>query len=141
MYTCIYNNTTTKIIIIVISISSIIVIVTGPYMYIYVYIYICIHAPELATGLSKQSVDCRSCTDSCRNSKASTQDLSNRGAVETGCSGLPYIIGSFIIYYYPHALHPPPTAPPCNEYPNPNAKMKLRWKVPVEIRIYIYIYI
>ena len=24
---------------------------------------------------------------------------------------------SFIISYYPHPLHPPPTAPPCNEYP------------------------
>ena len=37
--------------------------------------------------------------------------------METGCSGLHYITYRFIKYYYPHPLHPPPTAPPCNEYP------------------------
>ena len=45
------------------------------------------------------------------------QDSSKGGAVETGCSGLHYIIGCCIIYYYPHPLHPPPTAPPFDEYP------------------------
>ena len=39
------------------------------------------------------------------------------GAVETGCSGLHYIVGCFVIWYCPHPLHPLPTAPPCNEYP------------------------
>ena len=39
------------------------------------------------------------------------------GAVETGCSGSHYITGCFVIYYYPHPLHPPPTAPPFDEYP------------------------
>ena len=45
------------------------------------------------------------------------QDSSKGGAVETGCSGLHYIIGCFIIYFYPHPLHTPPTAPPFDEYP------------------------
>ena len=40
------------------------------------------------------------------------------GAVETGCSDLYGVIYYFIIYYYPHPLHTPPTAPPCNEYPS-----------------------
>ena len=38
-------------------------------------------------------------------------------AVETGCCALHYIIGCVAIQYYPHPLHPPPTAPPCDEYP------------------------
>ena len=46
------------------------------------------------------------------------QDSSKGGAVETGCSGLHSIIGCFFMYYYLHPLHPPPTAPPCNEYPD-----------------------
>ena len=44
------------------------------------------------------------------------------GAVETGCSGLHYIIGCFIIEYYPHPLHPPvmntqPDVTPCRTSP------------------------
>ena len=46
------------------------------------------------------------------------QDSSKGNAVETGCSGLPYIIDGFTIWYHPHPLHPPPTAPPCDEYPS-----------------------
>ena len=46
------------------------------------------------------------------------QDSSKGGAVETGCSGLHYIIGCFIIQYYSHPLHSPPTAPPFDEYPD-----------------------
>ena len=42
---------------------------------------------------------------------------SKRGAVETGCSGLHYGTGCLIISYYSHPLHPPPTAPARNEYP------------------------
>ena len=38
-------------------------------------------------------------------------DSSKGGAVETGCSDLYGVIN------YPHPLHPPPTAAPCNEYP------------------------
>ena len=39
------------------------------------------------------------------------------GTVETGCSGLQAMIGCFTISYYPNPLHPPPTAPPFDEYP------------------------
>ena len=39
------------------------------------------------------------------------------GAVETGCSDFNGVIYYFTISYYPNPLHPPPTAPPCNEYP------------------------
>ena len=46
-----------------------------------------------------------------------SQDSSKGGAVETGCSGLHSVIGRFIIQCYPHPLHPPPTAPPFDEYP------------------------
>ena len=49
--------------------------------------------------------------------RAGLQDSAKGGAVETGCCGLHYIIGCFTIYYYPHLLHPPPIAPPCNECP------------------------
>ena len=35
---------------------------------------------------------------------------------ETGCRGLHYIIGCFIAQCYAHPLHPPPTAPPFDEY-------------------------
>ena len=45
------------------------------------------------------------------------QDSSKGGAVETGCSGLHYIIGRFDVHYYPQPLHPVPTAPPAAEYP------------------------
>ena len=39
-----------------------------------------------------------------------------------GCSGnrvqwFVWCYTLFYIYYYPNPLHPPPTAPPCNEYP------------------------
>ena len=44
------------------------------------------------------------------------QDSSKGGAVETGCSDL-YDVIYWLIICYPHPLHPPPTAPPCNEYP------------------------
>ena len=40
------------------------------------------------------------------------QNSSKGGALETGCSDLHYIISCFTISYYPHPLHPPPTAPP-----------------------------
>ena len=46
-----------------------------------------------------------------------SQDSSKGGAVETGCSGVHYIIGCFTIQYYHLPLHPPPTAPPFDEYP------------------------
>ena len=49
-----------------------------------------------------------------------TQDSSKWGALETGCSGLHYIIGCFIIQYYPNPLHLPPAAPPSAEYPCPD---------------------
>ena len=45
------------------------------------------------------------------------QDSSKEGAVETGCSDLYDVIYDFIIEYYPNPLHPPPTAPPFDEYP------------------------
>ena len=45
------------------------------------------------------------------------QDSSKGGAVETGCSGLHYIIGCVTIQYYPHPLNPLSTAPPFEEYP------------------------
>ena len=48
---------------------------------------------------------------------AASKDSSKGGAVETGCSGLHHIICCFIIEYYPHPLHHPPTAPPFDEYP------------------------
>ena len=39
------------------------------------------------------------------------------GAVETGCSGSHHVIGCFTIWYCRHPLHPPPTAPPFDEFP------------------------
>ena len=46
-----------------------------------------------------------------------SQDSSKGGAVETGCSDVYDVIHSFIIYDYPHPLHPPPTAPHFDECP------------------------
>ena len=46
-----------------------------------------------------------------------SQDSSKGGAVETGCSDLYALMHYFVIWYSPNPLHPPPTAPPCNEYP------------------------
>ena len=46
------------------------------------------------------------------------QDSSQGGALETGCSELYDVLYCFIMQYYPHPLNPPPTAPPCNEYPD-----------------------
>ena len=40
------------------------------------------------------------------------------GAVETGCSDLYDVIYDFYSIMLPHPLHPPPTAPHCNEYPS-----------------------
>ena len=48
------------------------------------------------------------------------------GAVETGCSCLHHIIGCVTIEYYPHPLRPPPTAPPCNEYPGWDGLLRVR---------------
>ena len=56
------------------------------------------------------------------------QGSSKGGAVETGCSGLHYIIGSFIIQYFPHPLYPPPTAPPFDEYPKGSAWLEVKTK-------------
>ena len=53
-----------------------------------------------------------------RRSTLEIQDSSKGGAFETGCSGLQYFIGCFIICCYPHPLHPTPTAPPFDEYPD-----------------------
>ena len=52
--------------------------------------------------------------------RSEPQDSSKEGAVETGCSGSHSIVGCFTIQYYPHPLHPPPTAPPFDEYNHHN---------------------
>ena len=59
-----------------------------------------------------------------RSAHAKNQDSSKGGTVETGCSGLHYIIviGCFIVQYCLHPLHPPPTAPPFDEYPKKDTK-------------------
>ena len=66
--------------------------------------------------------ECHHLRPFCRNSLAEArgrfvhQDSSKGGAVETGFGGSHYVIGCFIIWYYPRPLHPPPTAPPFAEY-------------------------
>ena len=37
--------------------------------------------------------------------------------METGCSDLHGVIHDFTVQYHPNPLHPPPTAPPFDEYP------------------------
>ena len=87
----------------------------------YIYIYICTHT---CVGLSgRHSVDPSRIAKALHSSKG--------GAVETGCGGLHYIIGCFTTKRYPHPLHPPPTAPPFDEYPI----------MLCHIMLYIYIYI
>ena len=77
------------------------------YIYIYIYIYM---VRRSISGCSR------------------FQDSTKGGAVETGCSGLRYVIGCFTVYVdYTHPLHPPSDCTPWNEYPrltsSPRAKM------------------
>ena len=62
------------------------------------------------------------------------------GAVETGCRDLYDVIYYLIIQNYPHPLHPPPTAPPCNEYPFDPICSQPNPKPYIYIYIYMYIY-
>ena len=47
-----------------------------------------------------------------------TFKIHQRGvAVEAMCSDVRDVVYCLTTQYYPHQLHPPPTAPPCNEHP------------------------
>ena len=83
-------------------------------MYIYIYIYISsssssVRSISISSSSSSGLPRAGRCPPNLHSAKG--------GAVERGCSGLHYIIGCFIIWYYPHPLHLPPTAPPFDEYP------------------------
>ena len=84
------------------------------YVYIYIYIYTTIHVMLCIIRRAQDPGD--QLRGHARPRHHGHLHSAKGGAVETGCNGLHNMRGCFIILYYPHPLHPLPTAPPCNEY-------------------------
>ena len=106
------------------------------YVYLYVYVYVCVYIyiyiymfsagvrrPAFAGG--ERAV--RGRADRWAAPACVSQDSSKGGAMETRCSGLHEL--SHGLFYHmilnPHPPHPPPTAPPCNEYPRADRGRRL----------------